>query len=232
VLDGVSFFVLPGETMCILGRSGVGKSVSLQQIMGFLKPDSGRILVAGEDIAGYTEAQMQVVRRKVTMVFQNGALFDSLSVRENVAFPLREQRTLLEDQIQQLVSGLLEMVGVSGMSDELPSDLSTGIKRSVAIARALAAQPQAILYDEPTTMVDPLIARLLGDLIQKLKHQLHLTSIVVTHDMRFAERLADRVLFLHQGKALFFGTMDEMKKSDDEILRQFLELDALVLPDV
>ena len=231
VLDGVSFFVLSGETLCILGRSGVGKSVSLQQIMGFLKPDSGRILVAGEDICGYTEDQMQAVRHKVTMVFQNGALFDSLSVRENIAFPLREQRQLLEDQIQRIVSGLLEMVGVSEMAGGLPSELSTGMKRSVAIARALAAQPQAILYDEPTTMVDPLIARLLGNLIQKLKHQLNLTSIVVTHDMRFAERLADRVLFLHQGKAHFFGTMEEMKQSDDEILRQFLSLDALVLPE-
>ncbi|RXS96526.1 ATP-binding cassette domain-containing protein [Silvibacterium dinghuense] len=232
VLDDVSFFVNPGETLCILGRSGVGKSVSLQQIMGFLKPDSGRIVVAGEDLCGYTEEQMQLVRRKVTMVFQNGALFDSLSVGENVAFPLRERRELAEDQILQIVNGLLDMVGVSGMSDLLPSDLSTGMKRSVAIARALSAQPEAILYDEPTTMVDPLIGRLLGDLIQKLKHQLRLTSIVVTHDMRFAERLADRVLFLHQGKAHFFGTMEEMKASDDEILRQFLELDALVLPRV
>jgi phospholipid/cholesterol/gamma-HCH transport system ATP-binding protein len=230
VLDNVSFFVKPGETLCILGRSGVGKSVSLQQIMGFLKPDSGKILVAGQNICGFAEDQMQQIRRKVTMVFQNGALFDSLSVGENVAFPLRERRELAEDQIQQIVNGLLEMVGVSGMTDLLPSDLSTGMKRSVAIARALSSQPEAILYDEPTTMVDPLIGRLLGDLIQKLKHQLRLTSIVVTHDMRFAQRLADRVLFLHQAKAHFFGTMDEMRASDDEILRQFLELDELVLP--
>jgi phospholipid/cholesterol/gamma-HCH transport system ATP-binding protein len=232
VLDEVSFFVNPGETLCILGRSGVGKSVSLQQIMGFLKPDSGRVLVGGQDIVGFNEDQMQMVRRKVTMVFQNGALFDSLSVGENVAFPLRERRELAEDQILQIVNGLLEMVGVAGMQDLLPSDLSTGMKRSVAIARALSSQPEAILYDEPTTMVDPLIARLLGDLIQKLKHQLRLTSIVVTHDMRFAERLADRVLFLHQGKAHFFGTMDEMKASKDEILQQFLGLDALMLPKV
>ena len=232
VLEEVSFYVNPGETLCILGRSGVGKSVSLQQIMGFLKPDSGKILVAGRDICCFNEEQMQAIRRKVTMVFQNGALFDSLSVGENVAFPLRERRELAEDQIQQIVNGLLEMVGVSGMSDLLPSDLSTGMKRSVAIARALAAQPDAILYDEPTTMVDPLIAKLLGNLIQKLKDQLRLTSIVVTHDMRFAERLADRVLFLHQAKARFFGTMEEMKASDDEVLRQFLELDALVLPQV
>lgn len=230
VLKDISFHVMPGETLCILGRSGVGKSVSLQQIMGFLKPDAGRIFVAGEDITNFNEQQMQAVRRKVTMVFQNGALFDSLSVGENVAFPLREGRGLAEDQIQQIVRGLLEMVGVAEMIDLLPSDLSTGMKRSVAIARALAAEPQAILYDEPTTMVDPLIARLLGNLIQKLQNQLHLTSIVVTHDMRFAERLADRVLFLHQGKAEFFGTMDEMKKSQDEVLRQFFELDELVLP--
>ncbi|HVW77335.1 MAG TPA: ATP-binding cassette domain-containing protein [Alloacidobacterium sp.] len=231
VLDEVSFYVLPGETLCILGRSGVGKSVSLQQIMGFLKPDTGKILVAGENICGYTEEQMQAIRRKVTMVFQNGALFDSLTVGENVAFPLRERGELMEDQIQQIVNGLLEMVGVAGMKDLLPSDLSTGMKRSVAIARALSAQPEAILYDEPTTMVDPLIARLLGDLIQKLKHQLHLTSIVVTHDMRFAKKLADRVLFLHQAKAHFFGTMEEMERSDDEVVRQFLDLDALVLPE-
>jgi phospholipid/cholesterol/gamma-HCH transport system ATP-binding protein len=232
VLKDISFHVNPGETLCILGRSGVGKSVSLQQIMGFLKPDSGRIFVAGEDITNFTEEQMQTVRRKVTMVFQNGALFDSLSVGENVAFPLREGRGLADDQIQQLVRGLLEMVGVSEMFDMLPSDLSTGMKRSVAIARALASEPQAILYDEPTTMVDPLIARLLGNLILKLRDQLHLTSIVVTHDMRFAERLADRVLFLHQGRAEFFGTLAEMKNSDDDILRQFFELDELVLPAV
>jgi phospholipid/cholesterol/gamma-HCH transport system ATP-binding protein len=223
---------LAGETLCILGRSGVGKSVTLQQIMGFLKPDKGRILVAGEDITGFSDAQMDEVRKKVTMVFQSGALFDSLSVAENVAFPLRERRGLEEDQIQKIVSGLLEMVGVTGETNLLPSDLSTGMKRSVAIARAMAAQPEAILYDEPTTMVDPLIGRLLGNLIEKLKTQLLLTSVVVTHDMRFAERLADHVVFLHQGKVLFFGTMDEMKQSDDEILQQFLELDSLVLPRV
>lgn len=232
MLDDVSFFVKTGETLCILGRSGVGKSVSLQHIMGFLKPDAGRIMVAGEDITQFDEKQLQAIRRKVTMVFQNGALFDSLTVGENVAFPLRERNELAEEQIQQIVNGLLEMVGVSGMGDLLPSDLSTGMKRSVAIARALAAQPEAILYDEPTTMVDPLIAHLLGDLIQKLKRQLHLTSIVVTHDMRFAERLADRVLFLHQGKAHFFGTMNEMKASTDPVLRQFLDMDTLVLPEV
>ena len=230
VLDDVSFSVQAGETLCILGRSGVGKSVSLQQIMGFLKPDSGKIMVAGQDITDFNEEQMETVRKKVTMVFQSGALFDSLSVGENVAFPLRERGQLLEDQIQQVVNGLLDMVGVAGMADLLPSDLSTGMKRSVAIARALAAQPEAILYDEPTTMVDPLMGRLLGNLIQKLKHQLRLTSIVVTHDMRFAERLADHVLFLYEAKAYFFGTMDELKQTTDPFLREFLDLDKLILP--
>lgn len=230
VLEDVSFFVNPGETLCILGRSGVGKSVSLQVLMGFLKADRGTVMVAGQNIAGFTEREMQEVRRKVTMVFQNGALFDSVSVGENVAFPLRERGHMEEDQIFQVVKGLLEIVGVAGMADLLPSDLSTGMKRSVAIARALAAQPSAILYDEPTTMVDPLMGHLLGDLIQKLKMQLHLTSIVVTHDMRFAEKLADRVVFLHEGHARFFGTMAEMRASHDPVLCEFLERDELVLP--
>ena len=230
VLQDVSFFVNPGETLCILGRSGVGKSVSLQILMGFLKPDSGTVLVAGQNIAGFSEREMQDVRRKVTMVFQNGALFDSITVGENVAFPLRERNAMPEEEMMQVVKGLLEMVGVAGMDNLLPSDLSTGMKRSVAIARALAAQPAAVLYDEPTTMVDPLMAHLLGDLIQRLKQQLHLTSIVVTHDMRFAEKLADRVVFLHEGKARFFGTTEQMRASHDPVLCEFLSLDELVLP--
>jgi phospholipid/cholesterol/gamma-HCH transport system ATP-binding protein len=230
VLNDVSFFVNPGETLCILGRSGVGKSVSLQMLMGFLKPDKGSVLVAGEDITRFNEKKLQEIRRKVTMVFQNGALFDSITVGENVAFPLRERNDLAEDQILQVVKGLLEMVGVAGMDNLLPSDLSTGMKRSVAIARALASQPEAILYDEPTTMVDPLMAHLLGDLIQRLKQQLHLTSIVVTHDMRFAKKLADRVVFLHEGKARFFGTTEELERSQDPVLGEFLALDSLVLP--
>jgi phospholipid/cholesterol/gamma-HCH transport system ATP-binding protein len=227
VLDRVSFTVMPGETVCILGRSGVGKSVSLQILMGFLKADSGRVIVADEDITNFTEEQLEKIRKKVTMVFQNGALFDSLTVGENVAFPLRETEGLSEEQIYQIVDGLLQMVGVREMRDLLPSDLSTGMKRSVAIARALAARPDCILYDEPTTMVDPLMAQLLGDLIKRLKLQLHLTSIVVTHDMRLAQKLADRVVFLFQGKAIFFGTYEEMEKCKEPIVQEFLELDEL-----
>ena len=227
VLDQVNFEVMPGETVCILGRSGVGKSVSLHSIMGFLKVDSGRVIVAHEDITDYAEPDLERIRKKVTMVFQNGALFDSLSVGENVAFPLRERGDLDEQQIFQVVDGLLDMVGVRAMRDLLPSDLSTGMKRSVAIARALAAQPEAVLYDEPTTMVDPLMAQLLGDLIKKLKFQLKLTSVVVTHDMRLAEKLADRIVFLHEGRAIFQGTSEEMAASTEPIVKQFLQLDEL-----
>src|SRR5712692_8147563 len=230
VLDHVSFDVLPGETVCILGRSGVGKSVSLMNIMGFLKPDSGRVIVAHEDITDYPEEELERIRKKVTKVFQNGALFDSLTVGENVAFPLRERGDLSEEQIFQIVDGLLDMVGVKEMRDLLPSDLSTGMKRSVAIARSLAAQPECVLYDEPTTMVDPLMAQLLGDLIQKLKHQLKLTSIVVTHDMRLAQKLADRVVFLHEGKAIFFGPLSEWESSSQPVLQEFLKLDELRPP--
>ncbi|PYX30999.1 MAG: organic solvent resistance ABC transporter ATP-binding protein [Acidobacteria bacterium] len=227
VLNDVSFDVMPGETVCILGRSGVGKSVSLHHIMGFLKADAGRVIVAGEDITDYSEEQLEGIRKKVTMVFQNGALFDSLTVGENVAFPLREARELGEEQIYQVVDGLLDMVGVKEMRNLLPSDLSTGMKRSVAIARALAARPECVLYDEPTTMVDPLMAQLLGDLIKRLKIQLSLTSIVVTHDMRLAKKLGDRIVFLHEGRAIFFGTYGEMAKSPEVIIQEFLELDEL-----
>jgi phospholipid/cholesterol/gamma-HCH transport system ATP-binding protein len=227
VLEHVNFDVLTGETVCILGRSGVGKSVTLQNIMGFLKPDSGRVIVDHQDITDFTEAELEQIRKKVTMVFQNGALFDSLTIRENIAFPLRERKGVTEEQIFQIVDGLLEMVGVEGMGELLPSDLSTGMKRSVAIARALAAQPECVLYDEPTTMVDPLMAQLLGDLIKRLKTQLRLTSVVVTHDMRLAKKLANRIVFLHEAKVLFFGTYPEMEKCDEPIVQEFLKMDEL-----
>jgi phospholipid/cholesterol/gamma-HCH transport system ATP-binding protein len=170
------------------------------------------------------------VRKRITMVFQNGALFDSLSVRENVAFPLRERGDLDEDQIQELVGKFIAMVGAGDAVDQLPASLSTGRKRAVAIARALAAQPEIVLYDEPTTMVDPIIARRLGDLIQQLKQQLGLTSIVVTHDMRFARRLADQVLFLESGRGHSFSQMQEFSNVNVAAIRDFLALDAYRLP--
>ncbi|MFP5206124.1 MAG: ABC transporter ATP-binding protein [Acidobacteriota bacterium] len=230
VLDDVSFSVNRGQTLCILGRSGVGKSVSLRLLMGFLKADSGSIQVDGQEIGGLGEEGLRAIRKRITMVFQNGALFDSLSVRENVAFPLREVGGLAEDQLNQLVERLIALVGAEDVLDELPASLSTGRKRAVAIARALAAQPEIVLYDEPTTMVDPLIAKRLGNLIQRLKHQLGFTSIVVTHDVRFAELLADSVLFLDSGRARYFGPLDGFVSSADEHIRQFLALDEYVLP--
>ncbi len=230
VLEDVSFFVDRGQTLCILGRSGVGKSVSLRLLMGFLQPDSGSIVVEGREIVGLSEAELMAIRKRVTMVFQNGALFDSLSVRENVLFPLRERGGLDEDQFNQLADRLIALVGAEDVADALPASLSTGRKRAVAMARALAAQPEIVLYDEPTTMVDPIIARRLGNLIQRLKHQLGFTSIVVTHDMRFAERLADAVLFLDQGRARFFGPLEAFLASSDPTVQQFLTLDAYILP--
>ncbi len=230
VLQDVSFVVPRGQTLCILGRSGVGKSVSLRILMGFLKPDSGSVKVNGEEITTLSEEGMREVRKGITMVFQNGALFDSLTVRENVAFPLRERGGLDEEQVLAIVARLVEMVGAEDVMDALPASLSTGRRRAVAIARALAAQPEVVLYDEPTTMVDPLVAQRLGTIIQRLKRQMGLTSIVVTHDMRFAERLADAVLFLHEGRALFFPTLEEFVRSKDENTTMFLKLDAYRLP--
>jgi phospholipid/cholesterol/gamma-HCH transport system ATP-binding protein len=230
ILNNVSFVVNRGETLCILGRSGVGKSVALRILMGFLKPEVGSIRVDGQEINQYTEEEMQAVRRRITMVFQNGALFDSLTVRENVAFPLRERGGQEEDQVLQVVDRLLALVGADDVSEELPASLSTGRRRAVAMARALASQPEVVLYDEPTTMVDPIIARRLGGLIQRLKQQLGFTSIVVTHDMRFAESLADTVLFLHEGRAAFFGPLKDFMASPDPNIQQFLTLDAYVLP--
>jgi phospholipid/cholesterol/gamma-HCH transport system ATP-binding protein len=230
VLEDVSFSVGRGETLCILGRSGVGKSVSLRLLMGFLTPDSGSIRVEGQEITRLSEEGLRAIRKRVTMVFQNGALFDSLSVRENVAFPLRERGGLAEDQLEQIVDRLIGLVGAEDVADALPSSLSTGRKRAVAMARALAAQPEIVLYDEPTTMVDPIIARRLGGLIQRLKRQLGFTGIVVTHDTRFAETLADSVLFLHQGRALFFGPLEAFLASTDPNIREFLTLDAYLSP--
>jgi len=230
ILEDLSFSMNRGQTLCILGRSGVGKSVALRMLMGFLKPDTGSIRVEGQEITTLDEEGMRQIRKRVTMVFQNGALFDSMSVRENVAFPLRERGGLDEEQIQDLVNRLIAMVGAEDVVDALPASLSTGRKRAVAIARALASQPEVVLYDEPTTMVDPIIARRLGDLIQRLKRQLGFTSIVVTHDMRFAERLADLVLFLHQGRAQYFGPLKGFLECTDPHIQQFLALDAYALP--
>jgi phospholipid/cholesterol/gamma-HCH transport system ATP-binding protein len=229
VLKDVNFHVEQGETAVIMGRSGVGKSVSLKLLLGFLEPDAGRIFIAGQDVTGWTEEQFAEIRRRATMVFQSGALFDSLTVAENVAFPLMSRGDHLDpEEIDRRVKELLEMLEVSAFADLLPSDLSTGTKRSVAIARALADEPEAILYDEPTTMVDPLMAAHISDLIVRLKKTLHKTAVVVTHDTHLAKKLADRVIFLHQGEVGFFGTWPEFEKSTNPTLRNFLQEDQLI----
>jgi len=229
VLKNVSFYVERGETAVLMGRSGVGKSVSLKLLLGFLKPDEGRILIAGRDVTDWNEQQFAEVRRRATMVFQSGALFDSLTVAENVAFPLegREESGSAED-IDKRVRELLEMLEVADVSERVPSDLSTGTKRAVAIARALAENPEAILYDEPTTMVDPLMASHVSELIVKLKQKFRKTSIVVTHDTHLARKLADRVIFLQEGRVSFFGNWENFEKSQDPFLHNFLAQDALV----
>ncbi len=231
VLVDVTFEVRRGEMVVVLGRSGVGKSVMLKHILGFLQPDEGRVLVAGRDVSVMSEAELVDIRRRVTMVFQSGALFDSLTAAENVAYPLRERAerglSLREEQIQARTEELLALVELEGVGDLMPSDLSTGMKRAVAIARALAAEPEAVLYDEPTTMVDPLMAQTIGELILKLKRQTGLTSLVVTHDMKFARKLADRVVFLVEGRVAFFGPMGEMAECAEPLVRDFIQLDEV-----
>src|SRR5271167_2823110 len=198
VLVDANFYVNAGETVAIIGRSGVGKSVSLGHIMGFLKPDQGRVFVAYQDITDFTEAQLREIRKKVTMVFQSGALFDSLTVGENILFSLELRDDYDEKNKEDVVNGLLQMVDLLEYKDHYPADLSTGYKRAVAIARALAAQPECILYDEPTTMVDPIMSAHLIKLMQRLKKQLRLTGVVVTHDLDLMREVADRVVFLFE----------------------------------
>ena len=232
VLDDVSFDVRRGEMVAVLGRSGVGKSVTLKHILGFLHPDSGEVRVDGRVVSTMSELELLEVRRHVTMVFQSGALFDSITVGENVAYPLREAALRDpalddEDRIQQRVDELLDLVELENAKDLTPADLSTGMKRAVSIARALAAEPEAILYDEPTTMVDPLMALTIGDLILKLKRRSGITSVVVTHDMKLARKLADRVVFLVDGRVAFFGPVGQLDAAAEPVIREFIELDVV-----
>jgi phospholipid/cholesterol/gamma-HCH transport system ATP-binding protein len=227
ILDGVSFTVEKGKTFAILGPSGIGKTVTITHIVGLLKPDSGKIIVDGQDVTGLTEAELAPVRKKVQLVFQSGALFDSMTVWENVAFPFADTG-LSDDEVDRKVQEKLSLVDIEDLKDLMPSELSTGIKRAVAIARALAVEPQAILYDEPTTMVDPLMSQTINSLIRKMQRQLGMTQIVVTHDIaNCAEKVADRVALLDKGKFAFIGSMDELYASDHPIVREFVEEDRI-----
>ena len=228
VLDQVSFFVDRGETCVILGRSGVGKSVTLKHILGFLRPDAGQVLIDGQDITDWSEEELTAIRQRVTMVFQSGALFDSLTVAENIGFPLEKRADLSEDEKQARIIELAEMLEVADVIDKVPSELSTGMKRAVAIARALAQDPEAILYDEPTTMVDPIMAAHTGDLILRLKEKFHKTSVVVTHDTHLAKKLADRVVFLHESRVAFFGPWKGFEAASEPFLQNFRRQDELI----
>jgi phospholipid/cholesterol/gamma-HCH transport system ATP-binding protein len=227
VLVDSNFHVNAGETVAIIGRSGVGKSVTLSHIMGFLKPDQGRVVVAHEDVTDFPETELRRIRKKVTMVFQSGALFDSMTVAENVLFSLELREDYDEKNREDIVDGLLGMVDIAEAKDSYPADLSTGYRRAVAIARALAAQPQCILYDEPTTMVDPIMSGHLSDLMLRLKRQLNLTSVVVTHDLDLMYKVADRVVFLFEGRVIYFGPVAELEHSDHPHIREFLEMDRV-----
>jgi phospholipid/cholesterol/gamma-HCH transport system ATP-binding protein len=229
VLADVSFHVDPGETLAIIGRSGVGKSVSLAHIMGFLKPDSGRVWVAYTDITEASEEELRRIRKKVTMVFQNGALFDSLTVGENILFSLELREDYNEQNKEDVVNGLLSMVGLAEYRDVYPAELSTGYRRAVAISRALAAQPECILYDEPTTMVDPIMSDHLGNLMLRLKRQLRLTSIVVTHDLDLMRKVADSVVFLYEGTVAYFGPVSELDRCTHPHIREFMAMDRVEL---
>lgn len=229
VLVDVNFHVDAGETVAIIGRSGVGKSVTLAHIMGFLKPDSGRVIVAHQDITDYSESQLRQIRKRVTMVFQSGALFDSLTVAENILFSLELRDDYSEKNKEDVVRGLLAMVDLADSYDAYPTDLSTGYKRAVAIARALAAQPECILYDEPTTMVDPIMSDHLAGLMLRLKQQLKLTSVVVTHDLDLMRKVADKVVFLHEGRVIYFGPTKDIERSGHPHIQEFLAMDRVEL---
>jgi phospholipid/cholesterol/gamma-HCH transport system ATP-binding protein len=222
VLKGVNLQIRRGETLGVLGRSGTGKSVLLKLIAGFLRPDKGRVLFMGQDLNDMSESDLLKVRRKVSYVFQGGAVFDFLDVRENIAFPLQELGVTDERKIRQRVEYLLDAVELDRMGEMRSAELSAGAKKQVAIARAIAINPEAILYDEPTTGVDPIIGKALSRLIRKLNKLENLTSVVVTHDLQCIEIVADRIILLKDGYIHFAGNQDEFHDSQDTFIQAFI----------
>lgn len=223
VLDGVTFQIGAGETVGIVGRSGCGKSVLLKILIGLLKPEAGKVVVDGEDITRMTERQLLKVRRKFGMLFQGAALFDSMTVAENVGFALRRNGNFSEEEIRRRVAEVLELVDLPGVENKKPAELSGGMKKRVGLARAIVYQPQIVLYDEPTTGLDPIVADSIDQLIVRVCSQLRVTSIVVTHDMRSVRRVCKRVLMLHQGKIHFAAQVNDFFASNDPVVRQFIE---------
>jgi len=221
-LDGVNLKIPEGRTLVIIGRSGCGKSVLLKHIIGLLKPDSGGVLVDGVDITGLKEEELERVRQKIEMVFQGGALFDSLTVGENVGFRYLEHGGMEKDALEKRVSESLALVGLYSIENMMPSELSGGMKKRVAVARAICTRPRIILYDEPTTGVDPITADSINGLIRSLHDKLKVTSIVVTHDMKSAYAIADRIAMLYEGKIIAEGTPSEIQHSADPVVQQFI----------
>jgi len=219
---GVNLSIEKGENITVLGGSGSGKSVLLKEITGLLKPDSGDVIVEGENIVPLNEAQLVNVRKKMGMLFQGSALFDSLTVEENIAYPLRENANFPENEIREIVARNLELVGLPDIEDKMPSDLSGGMKKRVGLARAMAMNPKILLYDEPTTGLDPPNITRINQLIRDMQKQFGITGVIITHDVQSAFEISDKIAFLYHGKIVFTGTVEEAKKTDVEILSNFI----------
>ncbi|MDB6016786.1 MAG: transporter related-protein [Pedosphaera sp.] len=221
ILDGVSFRVETGESTVIIGRSGGGKSVLLKHLIGLLCPDAGEVLIDGEEICGLNERQLLRVRKKFGMLFQGAALFDSLTVAENVGFALQREGKPAEE-IKRKVTEMLDMVELSGSEDKKPSELSGGMRKRVGLARAIIYQPQIVLYDEPTTGLDPVVSDSIDQLILRVRDRLKVTTVVVTHDMRSARRVGQKIMMLHNGKIYVTGTPEEIFNSTDPVVHRFV----------
>ncbi len=222
VLRGLDLEVRRGETMVIIGRSGEGKSVLLKSILTLFEPDAGRLLFNGEDVLAMDNSGRDRYRQRFGMLFQGAALFDSLTVAENVSFGLRRVTAFSEDRIQAVVREKLALVGLKGIEDLKPAELSGGMKKRVGLARAIAMNPEVILYDEPTTGIDPIMADAVNELILEMQKKLSVTSLVVTHDMVSAYKIADRIALLHEGRIVEVGTPDHIKRSRDPLVKQFV----------
>ncbi len=222
ILRGVDLEVAPGETLVIIGRSGGGKSVLLKNLLGLMLPNEGEIHIDGQNIIGMSERQLAAIRRKVGILFQGGALFDSMTVEENIAFPLREAGLRDSKLIQQKIGEMLDVIELQGQEKKLPVNLSGGMKKRVGLARAIINQPSCILYDEPTSGLDPVVSDSINRLIRRLQERYHVTSVVVTHDMKSAYDVGDHIAYLHQGRIYFHGTPEEIQTSSDPIIQDFL----------
>jgi phospholipid/cholesterol/gamma-HCH transport system ATP-binding protein len=222
VLAGLTLTIERGETMVVIGGSGSGKSVLLKHVIGLMKPDQGRVVVDGQEVGGLNETQLTDLRKKFGMLFQGAALFDSLSVWENVGFWLTQHAKLRPREIKDIAREKLALVGLKGVEDLMPAELSGGMKKRVGLARAIAHDPDVMLYDEPTTGLDPIMADVINELIIRLKQQLKMTSIAITHDMTSAYKIADRIAMLYQGQIQEVGTPDEIRASRNPIVRQFI----------